>query len=497
MKIYLKKILFTLCIVSSILTYSQVTVVVEPLKVNNVTISNSGPINFNQNSTINVNFGVTLSKSSNYIVGDGYVYVKSRSSSSGTVKIYSTTFVPQANFSTLATTSNNFNFIATDFDFSGGYMYVEFQQANSPGALWSSINIPVIKSPTYNLTTNPTSSSIPCGSTTPITFTISSNSIGNLYQWNVGNGWIYNGGYTPTQILNSTGTLVLTPSSFPLGSVTVTPLFNNVTQPMQNFPIILSPFISTAAISGANSICTPAASGVYSISNQGTNTVTWSSSNTAIATVSATTGTSITVNKVSNGTFNLVARITNTCNQYLDVTKSIRIGSSPSFNVTKVANTGGYDLAIVNVPSTENQGITSATWVKTSGNGTITGYGLTAEAHGSPTSAWTVTANITATNDCGSTTISKTYSSAGDGTHKMNVVPTKHNIYVLDDITNSETKSSTNDIQIKSAVLFDLNGLKILEFKSNYFDISTVKKGVYILKVQTNDELITSKIVVK
>ncbi len=139
-----------------------------------------------------------------------------------------------------------------------------------------------------------------------------------------------------------------------------------------------------------------------------------------------------------------------------------------------MANTGGYDLAIVNVPSTENQGITSATWVKTSGNGTITGYGLTAEAHGSPTSAWTVTANITATNDCGSTTISKTYSSAGDGTHKMNVVPTKHNIYVLDDITNSETKSSTNDIQIKSAVLFDLNGLKILEFKSNYFDISTV-----------------------
>ncbi|MDN3678476.1 T9SS type A sorting domain-containing protein [Flavobacterium paronense] len=473
-------------------SYAQVTTTIDQVFVNNqTTVTSCNTINFGTTQNNSLIFYYTLTKSG--AIGDGTItiYLKYSSSSNPTLKtqlnIPSSFWSPTQYQSTIPC-----NIGENEVQVSGSSIYLEF---SSGGSNYKTIcEYPIIKTPTPTFTLSPTSINVGCGSTSPVTFSVTNvySSPGTLtYNWSVGSGW--SGSYN-----SSMSSITLTPTSYPPGSISVTPVLNSISQPTKTCNVSLSLFTQTAAIiSGANSICTPATSGVYSISNQGTNTVTWSSSNTAIATVSATTGTSITVNKVTNGTFNLIARITNACNQYLDVIKSIRIGSGPSFNVTKVANTGGYDLAIVNVPSTENQGITSATWVKTSGNGTITGYGLTGEAHGSPTSAWTVTANITATNDCGSTTISKTYSSAGDGTHKMSIVPTKYNIYILDDVTDSETKSSTNDIQIKTAALFDLNGLKIQEFKSNYFDVSTIKKGVYILKVETNDELITSKIVVK
>ena len=87
-------------------------------------------------------------------------------------------------------------------------------------------------------------------------------------------------------------------------------------------------FINSATLSGNIVIC-PGGNGVYTISGLGAgNTVTWSSSNTAVATVSGGTQSQVTVNGLTNGAVNLIATVTNACGQVATpITKAINIGA--------------------------------------------------------------------------------------------------------------------------------------------------------------------------
>lgn len=271
----MKKTIQILSLLYSLIAFSQVTVQINNVKVDNQTINQS--IDLQSSNSRYVTFSVTLTKPSNLTIGPCKLWIRSNNGS-GNLKTYIIPQIQTSGFTVSTTLNYGYDFLYSDFNFNGGFLFAELVQDNQPGTKWSSNTIPVIKAPKYTLTTNPTSNSIQCGSNIPITFTITSNATGNLYEWNVGQGWIYNGAYTPTQITNSNGNLVLTPFSFPLGSVSVTPRLNNIIQPVQQFPITLAPFTSSATILGATGIC----SGTFTYSLSGVlagQTISWSLSN--------------------------------------------------------------------------------------------------------------------------------------------------------------------------------------------------------------------------
>lgn len=136
------------------------------------------------------------------------------------------TFAPVSSSSTPATaySNQNWDLNAINFDFLGGnYLVVTLMQVNQSGTIWESNHIKITKTPTYTITQDQTSNQ--CGSKTPITFTISSNSTNNTYQWTYGNSWLNSSG-------SSTGSsITLTPNTYPLGYINVTPTYNGVIQP--------------------------------------------------------------------------------------------------------------------------------------------------------------------------------------------------------------------------------------------------------------------------
>lgn len=193
-------------------------------------------------------------------------------------------------------------------------------------------------------TISPSTVSIPCGSATPITFTVKNvyNSPGTLsYNWFFGyNGnWSYvTGSQVPSSITTTTNSinLVSRPNINNSIGVVVTPILNGVSLPQLSSIITIAPYTSPMEITGNNAIC-PSTSAVYGISGLGSgSTISWGISNTSIATVSPTSGNQAVVNPVaSQGTFDLTAVITNACGQQKTLTKTLTIGS-PMFQINYV-----------------------------------------------------------------------------------------------------------------------------------------------------------------
>jgi hypothetical protein len=334
--------------------YSQVNVLIS-----NVTVNYSGvsSVDLGTSEYKTVRFKVTVTKPNELTLGICSMVI-------GTTNSFGT-FTPQFNPETLDYQANNtgsvgvkeFTLYATDLDFNGScYLVVKFEQTISPFIHAESNHVPLRKTPTYSLTQSQTS--IDCGSVTPVNFSITSNAPPsvNQYQWNYGNGWINFGGVNGS-------TLTLTPTTSLLGNVSVTPVYNGVTQPPITSPVSLTPFNpSNSSITGNTVIC-PNNSATYSMSNIGTNTVTWSISNSSLATLSSTTGTSVTVTGVANGTVVLTGVIKNACDQTSTKTFDINIGSA---TITNYQIQGGYDNVPVGSNSiftiTDAIGETSYSW---------------------------------------------------------------------------------------------------------------------------------------
>lgn len=300
-------------------------------------------------------------------------------------------------------------------------------------------------------------------------------------------------------------------------NVSVTPYINGVPQPTKTCTVSRSEFTSIATISGSVSICTPATSSSYSIANLGVgNTIAWSSSNTAVATVSATTGNNITVNKVSDGTFYLIARITNPCGQFVDIPKLVRFGGAPIFVVSsgwipQQPNISRISMISVdpNIPLSA-EGITATTWIEKLANGTTrdckTGTGLFTA---------TVLYNsqyvtVTATNSCGtSTQVINILDLFGQGLKfiQSNTVsskvlfktfpnPSKGIINI--EIENTELSTTTKNIE---AQLYDMMGqlrtkVEIIDNKAT-FNVRDYPKGLYFLKINIDGEIVTKQIIIE
>ena len=98
----MKKKLFLFSIFLSLLTYSQVTVGIKDLKVNNTAQSIGVPIKFGTSSYVHVNFTVTLSKSGSFSIGNCYLYVRVQNNAGVQYDLITPIDVPSGTFQTSA-----------------------------------------------------------------------------------------------------------------------------------------------------------------------------------------------------------------------------------------------------------------------------------------------------------------------------------------------------------------------------------------------------------
>ncbi len=480
---------------------------IENVKVNNVAIPNGGAINLNTSTSAYATFSVTLTKLPSYTIGDCKLYIHSKSSVSGNIHEYFVANIFTSGFTESTTLHYGFDFLATDFNFNGGFLYAELVQNNSPGTKWTSNSIPVVKSPTYTITQDQTSNQ--CGSKTPVTFTVSSNAPNNTYQWSFGSSWLLNSSST------TSNTITLTPNTYPLGYINVTPTYNGGVQPYQIASVSLAPFTSTASITGSNCLCSNA---TYSITGlEAGQTVAWSLSDTNIASLSSTTGAQTTLTRVShNGQLTIKAIITNPCGQTSDVTpKTVWVGA-PSIPTKLTGPTTVSTGALVTYSAT-SQGASSYEWWLPYPYETVDTFDyfgqnwqkLTNASSSSSIRVFTGFAGnsgliqVMGENECGfggAKSLSVSHGASGGPIPRM-ANPTKNTKYKIypnpsNDVVNIELsdqkiKGSTNSKII--AELFDLSGnqKKKVEIINNIATISVqgLIKGIYILKINIDGQI--------
>jgi|GEM_PF-1244705 len=335
MKNLIKTIILLFTVTAS---YSQqLTVQIQSLQYTNngqptIGATNCGNIDLLSSTSTSINFGINLSKPNGQVVGlsDLYVYTQKSSSDYRVQRSWvqiSESFWnhPSSGNDTYSTTAS-FSINSSDFNVSGGTLFVVFKSSSSTE--YTSCNFTITKTPVPTFTLSPTTVSLACGSTSPRTFTVTPANIPAgatvTYQWSF-SGW--NGVATSTM-----SSVNLTPNSgtsLP-STVFVTPYINGVAKPSLSCTVTRAAFNpSTSEITGNGNFC-PGSSSSYTISNLGTNTVTWSVSNPAVASLSATSGATVTVTGLSNGTVTLNAIITNACGQTATKSKTFNIGS-PNF----------------------------------------------------------------------------------------------------------------------------------------------------------------------
>jgi hypothetical protein len=156
-------------------------------------------------------------------------------------------------------------------------------------------------------------------STANVTICASDYGTANSFAWTINNATIVSGQgsscITVTPFL--TGNLYATCEAKRTTGLPTYKKFNSKT-------LYRSAFTGSAVINGASTFCT---SSSYSLANLLPNqTVTWSLSNPAFATLSASTGTATTITGVYQGDVTLKAKITNACGESYEVTKNLTIG---------------------------------------------------------------------------------------------------------------------------------------------------------------------------
>lgn len=182
-------------------------------------------------------------------------------------------------------------------------------------------SIPISR-PNPAFTITPSTLSFVCGTPQTKTFTVSTSNTLSCpisYTWNLGvnNGWLYLGNPAPASFSTVLNSITLTSANGNVlpASVNVVPVLNGNNLPQISCLTSFTPFTSTATISGITSFCANQSSSTYTINAGAGNTVTWSTSNSGVATISNPTNSQVTVTSQNQGLFYVNATITNPCGQ--------------------------------------------------------------------------------------------------------------------------------------------------------------------------------------
>jgi hypothetical protein len=275
----------------------------------------------------------------------------------------------------------------------------------------------------------------------------------------------------------------------------------NATPSLANCSYMCSDFV----ITGNATLCSSA---VYSVPNVSTyyNWTITEGANLVTLTGNGTNTVTITPTASASGKVTLRLDLGNGICGDKTMTKSVWVGK-PNIEVelTSDSNYATIDLVGGNGIDISKQNITSTTWTKiaSTNGGSAGGSGFSGSGQG-PNFYWTATLVITATNDCGTTSITRVITCAApapcDTTY--NLAAKSANGYVANKIIDPCAKSvnqkilNISDSEITSAKLYDTNSIEVKNYKTNDFPIEGIKRGIYILKVQINNTMLTKKIIV-
>lgn len=506
----MKKIITLLLVAFTNLMLAQSTGVDQVFLNSQTTITGCNTIDFGTVANNNMTFYYTLTNAGQ---PTGTLFVKFKYSSSTNATNLTQQNIQSTNWSGgTAQSTIACSLSASQIQVTGSTIYLEF--VSTSGVITTGACIfPLKKTPQPTFSFTPTNVSIPCGSTSPVTFTVTPSNIPS------GASVTYNWSYSGWSLISQTATsrtLQPSPGTSLPSTVSVTPSINGVAQNSRTSTVSRPAFTSSATITGSNSICSPATTGSYSISGLlAGQSVTWSSSNIAIATVSPVAGNNTIVTKVGNGTFNLIAKITNQCGELVNVTKAIRFGSGPLFTVQQ--NTGVSSnievltLKGINNANIANEQITNVVWEEVQLNNTDCGDVFGSGGVNAYVDYYVNNCNmqvkVTATNSCGSTIVYKTVQNnrVSGGTesrlsqNNYSVFPNPAKDIVTIQLIDQENQTEKNTTI--SGELFDMMGqskskVQILDSKAT-FSVRELKKGIYILKIYINDQVEIHQIAVE
>ena len=519
----MKKIISLLSIIILSLCSSQmkgqITPYLEQITVNGSSISDCSTIAFGTNSSVNLSLKMRVTKLATNDVGNFAtfkLYILKNGSSSpqfiNGILINNSAFW---NNGTLWEGVFSQTLQASDIDVSGSIFYGVYEVSTDIHP--NTCNYALTKTPPPSFSFTPTSLSLPCGDTSSRTFTVTPANIPSgatvTYQWSY-NGW--------SQISSTSTSKTLQPSSgtsLP-STVSVTPYINGVAQTTKTCTVSRPAFTSIASITGSSNLC--AGTNTYTISNTGTNSITWSCSNTAIANLNVINPTSATLTKIGNGTVNLVATITNACGQTTTITKSVNVGGPvlPANVFVNGATYTGYNQTLnyslsgssinggtsyqwsVDGPMNDNGGPTCA-WQILGGQGTQT---ITLK---SGCISATVVVRVVATSSCGSSNTKYIYVTVGSDpcppALRLSQNPVKDGnlvanvIYPPDCDPNARVSNTIISNEIK---IYDFNGTVVYTSKQHTDELNInnlqIKKGIYLLQVITEKgEIIKDKIIIE
>lgn len=321
-KIY-SLVLFTLLSICGI--QAQVETKITDVTLNGQTvIKDCGVIDFGTNTNNTLSFYFKLKKPTAQAIGTSNlkIFLKYDSSSYGSER--GNLIVQTGNWG-----NNNTEFISTilcsisesEIKTTGSSIVLEF--ITDSGIKTRSCEYPITKTPPPSFSFSPASVSIHCGDVSAKTFTVTPSNIPSganvTYQWSY-SGW----SGTTSSVMN---TVVLTPSSgsYLPSQVSVTPFINGVSQPTKTCTVNRSAFSTTGQINN-DVICTVGSSNTYSLSGlaalSSSNTISWSTSNTSVATVTSSANETVLITAQSRGTFLLKATITNPCGEIVEISSA-------------------------------------------------------------------------------------------------------------------------------------------------------------------------------
>ncbi len=487
------RLLIMILLVSSGVFAQLATIRLYNVRVDNVSIPNGSPIEMGTRTEVNIKCVVQFTKPSNIslTVNSG---IKSYNGQQLTT--IATDNLPGDGYNVGFTENREFTILARDYPCNGsGYFYAGAQSAQ--GNI-QSVNVFVKRTPTYSITQS--QSNITCGSLTNITFTANSSCSSN-YNWVYGSGWTF--------ITQGSETITLKPNVLSPGSVELRPTFLGVLQSSVYASVGLAPFTSNASISG-NNLCS--SNVTYSISPATQTVNSWSLSNSTVATIVSQNSSSVTLSTIGNGQVTLNANVNNSCGQTGVVSKVMNVGA-PIFpsgsNIVGPGDVGlnqniRYSFSGFYPPAGTYWSIdgpfddsgTLCNWQIVSGQGTGAIMVKTACFNS------VAVIRLNWPNGCGTS-------------YKYLYVNANQNVPCISSIQNRRTTSGNyesvipipctginpnarvSDANISSATLFDMSGTKIKQYNSNDYDVSDVEKGIYILKVESDNQIITTKIIVE
>lgn len=280
-------------------------------------------------------FGVNLEKPTNMSVGNGFIKIYTKKSSSDNeIQQGTSETVLSISWGGNETTESYFTSFsvpldASDYNTNGGKFFARY--ISSSDTEYNSCQYSIEKDEVPTFTLSPSSVTLSCGSTSSRTFTVTPANIPSGA--NVTYAWSFNG-WSPVSSTTTSRTLEPNSGVNLPSNVSVTPSINGVAQTTQTSTVSRGDFSPTNyQITGDNSVCDI---GTYTIANlPSTISITSvSTSNPNIATASLNANDEIIVTKVADGLVTISAVIENACGQTDTITKVIEVGIPTSINAT-------------------------------------------------------------------------------------------------------------------------------------------------------------------